>query len=608
VRNVRADTDPLAAADLYSAPVRADLLILMLCVAVGCSRQEEPPKAAGSEPVADAEAGRDVAPAGNVHGRLVDGLGNPLTGCTVVAECRGEWAADDAAAPAALRTVSDHDGRFAFDLPADVTFALSAFPAGLPPCLLWERLRCQQPRDLGTIAVRERPGLVVAVVDEHGHRLPAATVQLRPQLGEADLPAMARSTLQRRGTTGSDGTVQLRAPAPGACVVHVELAGWLASEVVWLSDAGLPATRPFEVVMSRGGELSGRLRRSTGEALAGVAVRCRPIAGGPFVETITAADGSFRCSGLQPTPQQLHVQWTPGGDVTLLPLSPTGDVGDLQLPSGKPFACSVTSGGAATGTAEIELVPQQPLAVGPALLRRIRLRSATDGAVRAEDIPTGRYVATVSSQGCFADERELDLPAPPMTLTLQPLPTLAGRIVDADGVPRQGVQIECVADDAFALPAAPSRRARTDGNGRFALPQVPAGRCRVRAQTSDAAPAVSEPIAIGKGQLPAAVQLRLGRAGWLVGTVRRAGVPVADVQVTARGQRPGAPIAMATSAADGAFRLGPLAADHYTVIYPSWTALAIAPKPTGAVGDAELPVRSIDLAEGQELRLELEWR
>jgi hypothetical protein len=361
--------------------------------------------------------------------------------------------------------------------------------------------------------------------------------------------------------------------------------------------------------MRRGGELSGRLRRSTGEALAGVAVRCRPIAGGPAVETITAADGSFRCSCLQPTPQQLQLQWLASGEVTLLPLSPTGDVGDLQLPIGKPFACSVAFGGVAAGSAEIELVPQQPLAVGPALLRRIRLRSATDGAVRAEGIPTGRYVATVSSQGFFADERELELPAPPMNLTLQPLPTLAGRIVDADGVPRQGVHVDCVADDEVAGLAAPIRRARTDGNGRFALPQVPAGRCRVRAQTGDAAPAVSEPIAIAPGQLPAAVQLRLGRAGWLVGTVRRAGVPIADVQLTARGRRPGAPVAMATSAADGAFRLGPLAADHYTVIYPSWTALAIASGPPGAVaGDAELPVRSIDLAEGQELRLELEWR
>ena len=130
----------------------------------------------------------------------------------------------------------------------------------------------------------------------------------------------------------------------------------------------------------------------------------------------------------------------------------------------------------------------------------------------------------------------------------------------------------------------------------------------MRAQASDAAPAVSEPIVIAPGLLPPAVQLRLGRAGWLVGSVRRAGLPAADVQLTARGQRKGTPAAMAVSAADGSFRLGPLAADHYTVIYPSWAALAIAPRSQGVASDAELPVRSIDLAEGQELRLELEWR
>jgi hypothetical protein len=182
------------------------------------------------------------------------------------------------------------------------------------------------------------------------------------------------------------------------------------------------------------------------------------------------------------------------------------------------------------------------------------------------------------------------LPTTPITLVLPAGCRLAGRLVGPG--PLEGIAVEVVAD---RLPgpldewtSSPIAVATSDASGHFALPALPPGRLVLRAGRAGrfALTPVLE-LAAGADQQR---DLELLEGAVVEGHVQRHGTPAtARLQLT--GRRPGLPSLRAVTGEGGSFRIGPVPAGDYLLVY--------------AFPDGAVDRRAVSLASGAVSSLNL---
>jgi hypothetical protein len=555
------------------------------------------------------------APIGQVLvcGTLRDGLGLAVEHCTVCAE------AEPAGMPALLqpepvRVQTDAAGTFQLLLPEGVRYCVSLFPRELAPRLLRRAVGGRGlPRiDLGEVVLRENPGLVVAVRSVGGAPFADAEVGVRLHLVPGDLPPLAAGVFERSAHTDAAGECRLSALAPGIYVLRAVAAGCRAIErTVQLAGEDAGPVR-MSLTLTPAESVLGTAADAQGNPLPMLAVRLAGR-GGVEVAGQTGADGSFELAATPDPPLRLGIDLPGGGFCWFGPVHPRTPL-QLVLPCGKPVGGRVLAPDRTlVRKATVVFTPADGMPVQPGLfLTRAEVVTDADGAFRFGGLPTGRFFVDASSQ----DGNETQLgPAPlpdPMTILLEAPCRLAGKVVDPRGLALNRAVVECLpagpldasapwllAPEA-AITSVHAGVVLTDTNGRFDFPVLAAGACRLRVTAQGLAPALTEPLDLQRGREAEPLHVRLGPASWIHGRLLRAGVGLADQRVQAQPARGGLAVASAWTEADGSFRIGPLAAASYSVIY----ACPGRQEPFTSLAPV---VQQITLQEGQDLQLDLRF-
>lgn len=562
----------------------------------GCGRGE-PPAPAVQAPQAV------IVPLAEAHvlGRVIDGIGNPLRQVEVWIEAGG-----DAEAATATLVRSDERGCFRAVVPAPAVVSISIHAADLPPLLLAQRrpLRAGSTNDLGVIAVRSYPGLVVRVRADTLTPIAGALVRVQPQLLPHGLPPHASSVYVRSQRTDATGSSRLRALPPGHYVVAVHARGYQPREENLVYSAAAQHPQHLDIALEPAPELAGVIADS--RAGAGKRVFAASLDGGAVLQTMADFSGSFRFDGLAAGPWRVGLDNDDGSRVWFGPVRAGAS---LTLPKLEGTPCTGTvrsAGGQALAGATVSLLPEPPLAPLPGLLvDRIETRSDANGRFRFDAVPPGRYDLGATSEDYSPRRLQLStVPTDPMTIELTAAEPLRGRVVDAQGKPVTDASIECVALGNLGVLAGfvgggDRLRTTADAEGGFAFRSLAEGSYVLRALAPGMAPACSAPLEIGGAHAPGLVELQVQPAAFCLGTVRRAGQPVTAGSVVALPRQPGDTGATANLAADGSYRLGPLPAGEHILVYSS--------EPQGAAPAtaAEGRIR-VALAAGEQRRVDFE--
>jgi Carboxypeptidase regulatory-like domain len=520
---------------------------------------------------------------GRIRGRIVDGLDNPQAGCTVFLEN----ADGTAAAPS-----TDAGGWFSAELKPDC-YSVTVDCGGAPPWIAADVavVRAGTTIELGNLVQRSRPGLVVTV-HSGGRPVPSALIHLRPQLLPLALPAHARSASERRCRSDDEGRAIVPAPPPGPASLEVRARSFLPY-VQRLHPENL-GSGPLEIELEAASPRLGSVHTTSGAALPGVEVTASLLEGTVLERTRSDDRGAFRFEALPAHALRFTVKESLG-EWTFEPV-PYGDHDlDLRLPAGSEVAGLVqrpdgTGLSQATVAASVLAAADQG---GTALCVTRRLTVTTDGSggFVLPDMPSGSLTLVASSQERPAVRTDLPaLPTTPITLVLPAGCRLAGRLVGPG--PLEGIAVEVVAD---RLPgpldewtANPIAVATSDASGRFTLPALPPGRLVLRAGKGSHF-AVTPVLELAAGA-DLRRDLELLEGAVVEGHVQRHGT-AATARLQLTGRRPGLPSLRAVTGEGGSFRIGPVPAGDYLLVY--------------AFPDGAVDRRAVSLAPGAVSSLNL---
>ncbi len=563
----------------------------------------EPPPQAATTPVGPASDSaepastdvRSAQPAGDhlrVAGRIVDPLGEPISGCEVLLLPVADALLDPEPASALDRARTGPDGRFEVHGTVASRAVLVLQHPQFPPRTV--ELAARGTLDLGDVRLASALGCVALVRRaEDGGPVEGASVTLLPELVTAELAnEPGRTTVERSARTGADGRALLYGVPPGGYRLRVTATGRASIERPYLqADSGPP--HGFEIRLAAGHALSGRVVTPSGAAIADADVTIAP---GPDVlggSARTSTSGEFRLSGLPAGPVRVRVDakdWSPVEVEAELPLA--GPLVIRVTPAAELAGRVVDARtGAPIAGADVVATP----ADGFALVRGDRFVDAsarTDdaGNFRIGGLPPGRFFVTASSER-HAPARVGPLSAGPApdqrpTLELEPAVVVHGRVLGASGRPVAGAEIEVMDpnDDGTEwaelvatavhgpVPRAPATSA---ANGTFDVwanvTTQPSIRLRVRATGQATLLTGPIPIPEGVGAFRAG-DLRMPAGHILAGVARDGqGRPLAGAAVCAE------PVADPTAAprqsvrtttdAGGRFRFDALPAGPYDVFY-----------------------------------------
>jgi hypothetical protein len=445
-----------------------------------------------------------------------------------------------------------------------------------------------QSIDLGDLVLRSQPGLVVRVVSAAtGLPLKGSRVELEPLLENPFLPDI-QSALRRRATRSErDGTATVYGLREGRYRLWVTAAGHAGIGLVH-RQPGAGARAPDRLVsLPPGFVLRGQVLDHRGAPLAGALVRAEPVPDGePWPPTRTDSNGSFLIRNLRRQTHRVTVESRTHGVLTVEPVVVDGmDIPlVIHLPRGLSIRGTVLSDGLPVAGVRVAARPWEdwPLVVDGKVFRPGAVTDQ-EGGFSIGGLPEGRFLLQVQSKGfALAEPLEVEAGGPPIALNLSPACQVAGEVLDPGGGPVDGAQIEILRSDdertefstlldrvvhgREVLP-----RGETGPGGRFQLASVPPGRYRLYIRAVGHAPLLTESFQVPAGgslSLPVA-QLRRGamisgRALLPDGTGAQGALVVADPRP---GNRPGTTGAEVTTAPDGAYSLGPLAAGAYELFY-----------------------------------------
>jgi len=154
--------------------------------------------------------------------------------------------------------------------------------------------------------------------------------------------------------------------------------------------------------------------------------------------------------------------------------------------------------------------------------------------------------------------------------------TISGRVVDGDGAPVEGAEVDALGRAIFGNPTAELREATTDAEGRFELLAVSSGPVWVRARHDDFRDRLPIELKLAEGEHHADLEIELSRGLTLTGSVAFPdGTPVelarvqAEKDILAGGQPTAADLMGASGRdetdAEGRFEIGGLSAGKFDV-------------------------------------------
>jgi protocatechuate 3,4-dioxygenase beta subunit len=544
-----------------------------------------------------------LEPGGEIVGRVVDALGQPVEDARVEARPMDE-------APYGLRDVSaesdEGDGRFALRDVGAGSYVLQARASGRGEASLAAvRVAPGRPTDVGTVTLARGGVVAGVVVDADGRGIPGASVRL-----EKDL---SRQTNQLETQTGPAGTFELRGVPPGRINVLVRHPSFAAVKPVVADVDPEKDPTPLRIVLPRGARLEGRASKRDGSPFTAGRITVSSSELGPAMgwdPAAIAADGSFAVD-------HLAAGWA---TVNLMAFTPTSTMGsgragnvltgiatqDVELREGETSTVSfalrdvivagrVTRGGQPAAGVHVSLVPFRGgsmmmwggAGVGRAVVPGsgpppLNATAREDGSFELVVFSPGRYRAdlTLLATGQRQTGRELDLPdVERYEVELEVADTtLTGVVVDKEtGQPLTDAQLSL----RQVGPRSWRGSAMTGQSGRFTI-AAEAGDYQLYAQAPKYEP-FSLPVTVGPEGL-SDVRLEMERGLAITGrVVDEAGRPQGEVEVTAT--RPDGRSEMGESLPDGRFRIEGLDSATFALVAGSGTrGFAVRP---GTTPDAE---------------------
>jgi protocatechuate 3,4-dioxygenase beta subunit len=396
--------------------------------------------------------------------------------------------------------------------------------------------------------------------------------------------------------TGSDGTFSIRVKE-GTYDLGFKREGYSAKTVRGTKvDAN---TKPVEVALDPGVEISGRVTRSG----AGVeAVNVRAMSQGGFASAVTGPDGAFRISDLTPGQMMLMVSKQDSFIQEMRPVTaPAQDV-IVDLPSGgritghvvdkashqpvTSFMAGVTT--SRSGGGMVMMMPPMQ-----------RQFTSDDGSFVLEGIKPGSTQVVVNAPGYTTGrapniEVEDGKTTPDIEVDVETGAKLSGRVTGPDGSPVAGVSVR---EDQMAASVggramrfdATETSGTSDPNGDYSIDTLEPGEKTFTFSRSGYIAQQKTVTVAGSKETRLDVQLSNGlRATGSVVTDGGAPIPDAIVRAASASEMDGG--RQATTDGNGAFTIEALAPGHYTFT---------ASKPGFAPGT----LRDIDIASSGPVRV-----
>ena len=558
-----------------------------------------------------AAPGRVAAAAIAVSGRVLAPGGAPLAGAWVVLlPYPDRYRADLVRlglAPPERPAATDHtddQGAFRLLAPGDGMWRVEVSTPGRVT-MVHPVPGLVEDTDLGPVELAPGAELVVTVTDPGGRPAAGARVAVEspaaesarprhrpeggPRGGRPPLPLPFRGRAftgepagsfdepgwrpaERSGTTDADGRVVLTRAASE----ELQATAWS------------PGTAPSEPARSTGASVALRLRAaekrllevhgSDGRPRPGVVLRS--AGGGGWPAGVSGEDGRLTAVLAPAGGGRLELAvpegWTAPLDLPPLPAAPDGGAPPRAAPAA---TVTLPAPAVVTGTV-LNRATGSPIAgalawvagAEPALVRADRA-----GRFRLAAAPGGSLVVAAAAPGYFPSSRAAKDGTAGLELT--PAIVLAGAVLDADGLPLAGANVQVRSQRRFPLPWPSERPGRGgeavtagDGRWRFRLAAGPAYELRA---SHDAYAPAEVTVAAGRSESDLAIVLRRGAAliGEVVDRDRRQPVAGARVRVFAAPADQPTQIEIvsgervsdfeALSAADGSFVIAHLPAQRF---------------------------------------------
>lgn len=441
-----------------------------------------------------------------VHGRVVDGSGQPLADVLVRHRTRLlDRAIDSSHTAPTGEATSAADGAFSILVPPGEVTLLGSAPGRTPSST---RIHWVAPgAELRGVEIVMDAGAELAgrVVDAAGKAVAGARV-----LARLDDAALAEPALET--ATDPAGAFRLRALPPGRLVLQAEAAGHAPSApvAVTLSDDPGAARQGVVLRLAAASALRGRVIDEQGAAIAGAVVRpLRPMSQVALPRATTDAQGGFTLE-LGPGPVELAAE-APG-------FAP-GRVSGIEVPA-REQTIPLVRGGAITGVVTGQGAPLAHFTVH--VTRHAAHGGASDfwtqgtrvvspdGSFHVADLVPGRYSVTASAPG-LAPVEQRDVNVAPggearVALALAPGASLAGTVRDARSrAPVAGatVRLSTGSDTDMTY---------TDDAGSFTIPDIAPGRRSLEVQHPSYVGRVQSGIELAVGA-PRHVEVALEPAG-----------------------------------------------------------------------------------------------
>ena len=496
-----------------------------------------------------------------------------------------------------------------------VTLAVRA--PGYAPRMLAVRLQASDgPQRLPPVLLQPAPDWRGRVVDAGGHAVAGARVTWTAAGIAGREPPEVRTDEAGRFTLPPPSP-----PAPGRRVVLTAEA--TAGSAALALRPGAPPPADLVLVLAGGHAVTGRVVSPDGEPLGGVSVRLEPRWSeiddrrqpGPETARLLALGETARLALTTATDAGgwWHIGGVPDGvyDARLVHLGSTdfldgpvavagadADAGLARFGDGHPLEGTTTdeSGRALAG---VEVTLRE--AEGHPRIRRVV--SDADGAWRLAGVPAGSWRLVASRPDRSPLALEVAAPAPgPLDLALGRGSRLAGRVLDAQGGPYDGV-FQVRLEGPTGRDPGPGGVFR-DAEGRFLIDGVPPGTWTARVETPRGAlGATPGPVEVRPGAT-FDVTITLDAGAVLAGTLRDAGgraVVGGRVAATHDTRRV---TQTAVTTAGGAFRIAGLEAGRWRLVAHGGGGAPVLE--TADLGAAE--VRTLDLVLGPVSTVEVTVR
>lgn len=219
---------------------------------------------------------------------------------------------------------------------------------------------------------------------------------------------------------------------------------------------------------------------------------------------------------------------------------------------------------------------------------RVYASSDERGNFRLEGLAPGSYLLEGRAPGhARAVLRDVKVPAAgPLTVVLQPASVIEGFVVDAQGQPAAGAEVQVSGREP---------QVTTSGSGGGFSLEVEAGAYTVSARRGGEAGAVDKPVIVSMGKTVRDVRIRLGLGAALEGRVvaRSTGAPIAGVSVDVSPYGSSGDSGRAVTDASGRFSVEGLAPGSYDLV-------------ASAPGFSSHSRRALTVAAGERFPLEIQ--